>query len=74
VRPPFALRVAMLLTAVLLLVLMPRSGTWFLLPSAFARSPASTARQWLVGYQWARVSPSRIMKQCSPCFSLITKL
>ena len=35
-RPPLALGVAMLLTAVLLLVLMPRSGTWLLLPPAFA--------------------------------------
>lgn len=36
VRPPVALGVAMLLTAICMLVLMPRSGTWLLLPPALA--------------------------------------
>lgn len=35
-RPPLVLGVALLLTAALLLVLMPRSGSWLLLPPAFA--------------------------------------
>jgi hypothetical protein len=35
-RPPLALGIAMLLTAVLLLVLMPRSGGWLLLAPALA--------------------------------------
>lgn len=34
--PPLALGIAMLLTTVLLLVLMPRSGGWLLLPPALA--------------------------------------
>lgn len=36
IRPPLALGVAMLLMATCMLVLMPRSGTWLLLPPAFA--------------------------------------
>jgi hypothetical protein len=35
-RPPLVLGVALLLMAALLLVLMPRSGSWLLLPPAFA--------------------------------------
>jgi hypothetical protein len=41
-RPPLALGVAMLFMAVLLLVLMPRSGGWLLLPPAFAMIARAT--------------------------------
>lgn len=48
VRPPLALGIAMLLMVALLLVLMPRSGSWLLLPPALAMiaRAAQPARTW----------------------------